>query len=84
VKYAVPNGFTTASDFASYLIDAFDELRREGTDGRPALLSVGLHCRVSGRPARVVAVRRFLEHALASGDAWICTREEIAAMYHGT
>ena len=54
----------------------------EGVDGRPAMLSVGLHCRVIGRPARLAALRRFLEHVLKHEDVWICRRADIARLYH--
>ena len=82
VKYSTPNGFASPNDFADYLCAAFDELYREGVDGHPALLSVGLHCRVTGRPARLSALRRFLEHVLNHDDVWLCRRAEIARIYH--
>lgn len=84
VKYSAANGFASPIDFADYLCAAFDEMYREGVNGRPALLSVGLHCRVSGRPARLSALRRFLEHVLKHDDVWICRRAEIAKAYHGS
>jgi putative urate catabolism protein len=73
-KFLQPNGFVTADDFATYLIDSFDRLRAEG--GR--MLSVGLHCRIVGRPGRAPALDRFLEHVRAHRDAWVATRAEIA------
>ena len=84
VKYSTPNGFTTPADFASYLCDSFDELWREGMAGRPAMMSVGLHCRVSGRPARTTALRRFLDYALDHDGVWITRRDAIARHYHDT
>ena len=46
------------------------------------MLSVGLHCRVIGRPARLAALRHFLEHVLKHEDVWICRRADIARLYH--
>jgi putative urate catabolism protein len=79
-KFLLPNGFVTAGDFAEYLVDALDTLRGEG--GR--MMSVGLHCRIVGRPGRASALDRFLRHALACGDVWITTRAEIARHWHAT
>jgi allantoinase len=73
-KFLLPNGFVTADDFATYLIDSLDELRADG--GR--LMSVGLHCRIVGRPGRIVGLRRFLEHVAACDDVWVATRADIA------
>ena len=82
MKFSTLNGFAAPTAFADYLCAAFDELYREGVDGRPAMLSVGLHCRVIGRPARLAALRRFLEHVLKHEDVWICRRADIARLYH--
>ena len=73
-KFLLPNGFVTADDFSTYLVDSFDRLRAEG--GR--MLSVGLHCRIVGRPGRAPALDRFLEHVRSHDDAWVTTRAEIA------
>ena len=73
-KFLLPNGFVTAEDFSTYLIDSLDVLRSEG--GR--LMSVGLHCRIVGRPGRIPGLRRFLEHVAACDDVWVTTRAEIA------
>ena len=61
-KFLVPNGFVTADDFLAYLVDAFDVLHEEGAD-RPRMMSVGLHCRITGRPGRIRALDRFLTWA---------------------
>ncbi len=82
MKFSTPNGFASPIAFAEYLCAAFDELYREGVNGQPAMLSVGLHCRVIGRPARLAALRRFLEHVLRHDDVWICRRADIARAYH--
>ena len=83
MKFATANAFASPGAFADYLCAAFDELYREGVNGHPAMLSVGLHCRVIGRPARLAALRRFLEHVLCHEDVWICRRADIARAYHG-
>ncbi len=74
MKMVALNGFTEGEQFFRYLRDTFDQLLEEG--GR--MMSVGLHGRIAGRPARARAVARFLDHVLASGDAWIARRIEIA------
>lgn len=74
MKFAALNGFTEGEQFFRYLHDTFEQLREEG--GR--MMSVGLHCRIAGRPARARAAARFLDHVLASGDAWIARRIDIA------
>jgi putative urate catabolism protein len=77
-KFLQPNGFVTADDFLTYLVDSFDRLRAEG--GR--MLSVGLHCRIVGRPGRADALDRFLRHVRDHDDAWVTTRAEIARHWH--
>ncbi len=74
MKIVSLNGFTEGEQFFRYLRDTFEQLREEG--GR--MMSVGLHGRVAGRPARARAVARFLDHVIASGDAWIARRIDIA------
>jgi putative urate catabolism protein len=74
MKFVALNGFTEGEQFFRYLRDTFDQLREEG--GR--MMSVGLHGRIAGRPARARAVARFVDHVLASGDAWIARRIDMA------
>jgi putative urate catabolism protein len=74
MKMVALNGFTEGEQFFRYLRDTFEQLREEG--GR--MMSVGLHGRIAGRPARARAVSRFLDHVIASGDAWIALRADIA------
>lgn len=74
MKMVALNGFTEGEQFFRYLCDSFDQLREEG--GR--MLSIGLHARIAGRPARARALARFVDHVLASGDAWIARRIDIA------
>lgn len=77
--YKIGQGqYDSPNAFSSYLIATFDELWREGERGQAKMMSVGLHPRLVGRPARVAALRAFLEHAKANGDVWFATREEIA------
>jgi allantoinase len=70
-------GFTFGSDFARYCIDAFDRLHAEGAR-TPRMLSIGLHTRMIGRPARIGGLEAFLEHALSRGEVWFATRAQIA------
>jgi putative urate catabolism protein len=74
MKFVALNGFTAPDQFFAYLRDTFDQLRAEG--GR--MMSIGLHGRIAGKPARAAAVARFLDHVIASGDAWIARRIDIA------
>jgi peptidoglycan/xylan/chitin deacetylase (PgdA/CDA1 family) len=71
------NGFGTAEDFARYMIDCFDLLYEEGSDA-PKIMSIGLHDRLVGRPARAVGLIRFLKHARKHDKVWFCTGREIA------
>lgn len=77
MKFAVAPGFSAPSGYFEYLRDAFDVLYREGTTN-PKMMSVGLHCRLAGRPGRAAALERFLDHVLAHDGVWICRRVEIA------
>ncbi len=71
--------FSNSEDFFIYLKDTFDVLREEALEASPKMMSVGLHCRVIGRPGRIVALRKFLEYVNQySDDVWIPTREQIA------
>ncbi len=76
-RYLLPNGFATARDFFRLLKDAFDLLWEEGAQ-HPKMMSVGLHARISGHPARAMAVARFLDYVRGHDAVWICRREEIA------
>ena len=71
-------GFATADDYFTYMRDAFDTLYEEGAT-QPGLLSIALHDRLIGRPARIRGLIRFLEHATAHDKVWFCTGAEIAA-----
>ncbi|RBP64945.1 putative urate catabolism protein [Brevibacterium sanguinis] len=81
MRYALPQGFSDAEPFYRYLRDQFDVLYDEGDPegpARPAMMSIGLHCRMVGRPGRIVALRRFLDHISAKDGVWVATREAIA------
>jgi chitin deacetylase len=71
--------FTTAEDFYTYLRDTFDVLYAEGEAGRPKMMSVGLHCRLVGRPGRIKGLADFLTHIGKRPGVWVATRGEIAA-----
>ena len=77
MKFAALNGFTTGDQFFAYLKDAFDILYTEG-QAAPKMMSVGLHCRIAGRPARAAAVARFLDYIQAHDRVWIARRIDIA------
>ena len=77
-KFLIPNGFVTADDFLEYLVDSFEQLHEEG--GR--MMSVGLHCRIVGRPGRARALDQFLAHVKKRGGVWVATRAEIARHWH--
>ncbi len=75
MRFATAPGWVTGQDFGQYLIDSFDVLHAEG--GR--MMSVGLHCRLAGRPGKAAGLMRFLDHVAARGGAWFATRGQIAA-----
>ncbi len=77
MRFALPQGFSHGDAFFDYLRDAFDVMYAEG-DERPAMLSVGMHCRLLGRPARFKALQRFLDHIEKHDRVWVCRRVDIA------
>jgi putative urate catabolism protein len=77
MKYAVANGFDNGQGFFQYLCDAFDVLYAESASS-PKMMSVGLHCRLVGRPGRAAALARFLDYVRGHERVWITTRREIA------
>lgn len=76
-KFASAGGFSAPSDFEGYLKATFDQLYDEGSD-RPGMMSVGLHCRLAGRPGRARAVANFLDHVLKHDRVWVCRRIDLA------
>jgi len=87
MRFATAQGFNAGTQFFDYLCAAFDILYREGDpDGldAPKMLSIGLHCRLAGRPARIAALERFLDHVLQHPQVWICRRIDIARHWMAT
>ena len=78
MKFSSPQGFSTGHDFEDHLKDAFDVLYAEGKAGAPKMMSVGLHCRLAGRPSRTAALERFLDHVQSHDSVWIPRRVDIA------
>jgi putative urate catabolism protein len=77
MKFGLLNGFASGDDFFCYLRDAFDVLYEEGARS-PKMMSIGLHCRLAGRPGRTAALARFLDYAQGHDSVWITTRADIA------
>ncbi|WP_171209472.1 MULTISPECIES: allantoinase PuuE [unclassified Ruegeria] len=84
MRFATPQGFNAGDQFFSYLKDSFDALYEEGEAGAPKMLSIGLHCRLIGRPGRIMALRRFLDYARGFSDVWFATRLQIAKHWAST
>ena len=78
MRFATPQGFNSGTQFLDYLKDSFTTLYMEGCNGSPKMMSIGLHCRLIGRPGRFEAIRKFLEFVNTHADVWIATREQIA------
>jgi len=77
MRFATAQGFNSGDQFLSYLTDSFDTLYQEGATS-PKMLSVGLHCRLGGRPGRFAALKRFVDYAQSHDDVWFCRRVDIA------
>ena len=78
VRYVLPQGYGSPTDFFDNCKRALDELRREGAQGYPKMMSVGLHPRWVGQPGRISGLRDFVEYALGKGDVWFTRRIDIA------
>jgi peptidoglycan/xylan/chitin deacetylase (PgdA/CDA1 family) len=81
MRFVNPQGFGGGDEFFAYLRDAFDLLYAEGADA-PKMMSVGLHCRLVGRPGRALALTRFLDHVAKHDRVWVATRLDIARHWH--
>ena len=81
MRFATPQGFNSGDQFFTYLKDSFDVLHAEG-ETAPRMMSVGLHCRLAGRPGRAAALARFLDYIASHENVWIATREAIAVHWH--
>ena len=77
MRFALPQGFSHGDEFFKYLRDAFDVHYAEG-DQNPAMMSIGMHCRLLGRPGRMRALQRFLDHVQAHDRVWVTRRIDIA------
>ncbi len=77
MRFMTAQGFNAGDQFFNYLKDSFDALYAEGAT-TPKMMSIGLHCRISGRPGRIMALRRFMEYIREHEDVWVCRREDIA------
>ena len=77
MRFATNQGFNTGDHFYNYLKDSFDALYEEGKTS-PKMMSVGLHCRLIGRPGRIQSLKKFLNYVLKFEDVWICKRIDIA------
>ena len=85
MRFAAMQGFNSGTQFFDYLKDAFDVLYAEGDPhglNQPKMLSIGLHCRIVGRPARAAALARFLDYVQGHADVWIARRIDIAEHWH--
>ncbi|MDP9898026.1 allantoinase PuuE [Variovorax ginsengisoli] len=87
MRFALPQGYSHADPFYQYMKDSFDALYAEGDpagDDRPKMLSIGMHCRLLGRPGRITALQRFLDHVARHEHVWVCRRVDIARHWKQT
>jgi putative urate catabolism protein len=82
MRFATPQGFNAGDQFLSYLTDSFDTLYAEGEAGSPKMMSIGLHCRLVGRPGRAAALARFLDYVASKDRVWLPRRIDIAWHWH--
>lgn len=83
MRFSLPQGYSQAQDFYTYLRDTFDVLYAEGEES-PKMMSIGMHCRLLGRPGRMIALQRFLDYIQAQEWVWICRRIDIANHWRDT
>ncbi|MFZ2737483.1 MAG: allantoinase PuuE [Burkholderiaceae bacterium] len=83
MRFALPQGFSHADPFFHYLKDTFDVLYAEGAE-TPRMMSVGMHCRLLGRPGRIAALQRFLDHVEQHDRVWVCRRIDLARHWKQT
>ena len=84
MRFATPQGFNSGEQFETYLKDSFDTLYAEGKDGAPKMMSIGLHCRLIGRPGRVKALENFIKYASKKNKVWFARRIDIAQHWAAT
>ncbi len=83
MRFATAQGFNSGDQFFAYLRDSFDLLYEEGRAGAPKMMSIGLHCRLAGRPGRAQALKRFLDYARGKSGVWFARRIDIARHWSG-
>ncbi|MFM1989124.1 MAG: allantoinase PuuE [Pseudomonadota bacterium] len=83
MRFATPQGFNTGEHFLQYLTDTFDVLYAEGAES-PKMMSIGMHCRLLGRPGRLRALQRFLDHVERHDRVWVCRRVDVARHWIAT
>ena len=81
MRFAAPQGFNAGGQFFNYLKDTFDTLYEEGAES-PKMMTIGLHCRIIGKPGRVASLKRFLEYVLSKENVWIARRIDIAQHWY--
>ncbi|MDP3702384.1 MAG: allantoinase PuuE [Hylemonella sp.] len=87
MRFSLPQGFSHADPFFAYLKDSFDALYAEGDPqglDRPKMMSIGMHCRLLGRPGRIAALQRFLDHIQSHDKVWVARRLDIARHWKAT
>ena len=87
MRFALPQGYSHADPFFQYMKDSFDALYAEGDPeglDRPKMMSIGMHCRLLGRPGRITALQRFLDHIQSHADVWVARRVDIARHWKAT
>ena len=84
MRFAIQAGFSEGAQFEQYIRDSFDCLYAEGVAGRPAMMSIGLHCRLAGRPGRAAALKRAIDHMAGHEGVWFATRLQIAEHWAAT
>ena len=77
MRFVTNQGFNTGDHFFTYLKDSFDALYEEGKTS-PKMMSVGLHCRITGKPGRIQSLKKFLDYVLKHEDVWLCKRIDVA------
>jgi putative urate catabolism protein len=85
MRFSLPQGYSHADPFFQYMKDTFDVLYKEGDpngQNSPKMMSIGMHCRLLGRPGRIAALQRFLDHIQSHEQVWVCRRIDIARHWH--
>lgn len=84
MRFATPQGFNSGDQFYAYLKDSFDTLYAEGKVGAPKMMSIGLHCRLMGRPGRTASLARFIDYVKSHDKVWLARRIDIAEHWKKT